>query len=278
VIVYKLRLGALSIETLYESLLLSSFTHMPNLNRKDFIQSLAIGGGSLLAFTPGVLAQAAGASPASLPGAKAVTLKNESFELSIQPGKDLVCHLVHSPSGTVLADGPYSYPFGTPAFTIAAQDQSSVTLKGMTDAGLEVSHVFRAPPQSPWIEEELTIRNPTSGLARGTYRCGFVLPVKPDTLAKYVFTAVPFRREPRDGSHSYSDYTLDQILNLTRRSRIQIRFASMRIIFPKAGRRPTARSDSCSRNTTRRPGNLRSSTRFRLIMARDCAGAARVHS
>ena len=192
---------------------------MPQLNRKDFIQSLAFSGGSLLAFPPGTLASNALAVSSS--GSSASTLKNQQFELSLHPGKELICRLIHVPSGTVLADGPYSYTFGTPAFKVTAHDASSLTLKGKTASGLEVEHQFRLPLDSPWVEEEITIRNTTNGLARETFRCGFVLPVKPDTLTGYTFTAVPFRREPRDNSHSYADYSLDRILNNTRRSSLR---------------------------------------------------------
>jgi len=192
--------------------------NMPELNRKDFLQSLALGGSSLLAQT--AIMPAANDELSS--EIKTMTLKSDQFELILQAGKDAIaCRLQHLPSGTLLADGPYSYSFGNPSFIVVSQDASLVTFKGATRTGLEIVHTFRVPAKSPWIEEEISIRNTTSHPVSETFRCGFTLPVRSGTLSDYIFTAVPFRRQTRDERHTYDDYSLDQILYQKRRGNLR---------------------------------------------------------
>jgi hypothetical protein len=189
---------------------------MPHLNRKDFLQSLALGGGTLLATTSGVMAAAP--STDSTPG-KQIKLTNEAFELTLTVGPGLNAKLVHLPSKTVWADGPYSHAFGNPVFTVNSSDDSSATITGTMDDGLVVEHHFKLPAHSPWIDDEITVRNTSSGLARSMFRCGFTLPVTNDTFSGYTFTAVPFRREPRNPV--ISDFSLDQIMTLPRRTNLR---------------------------------------------------------
>jgi hypothetical protein len=192
---------------------------MQQFSRKGFIQTLTLGGGSLL--TTGLVQQAQ-AAESSAGGGGSFNLQNGAFSLALKhEGKGISCRLMHTPTNTVLADGPYSYSFGPLSFSIGDHDASSVTFKGTTSAGLELTHVFRLPAGSPWVEEEISIKNPTAQQVSETFRCGFVLPVQPGTFKGYTFTAVPFRREPRDGSHSYQDFALDEILNLKRRSSLR---------------------------------------------------------
>jgi hypothetical protein len=108
---------------------------MPSFSREAFIQTLALGGGSVL--TAGLGQRALGQT-----GPETVELKSDNFTLSLQVGEHglLVCHLVHVPSGTVLADGPYSYTFGPLALSLAGHDGSSATIKGTTTGGLELTH------------------------------------------------------------------------------------------------------------------------------------------
>ena len=191
---------------------------MQHFSRKGFIQTLTLGGSSLL--TTGLVQSARAAD--TLSGSKTVTLKNGGFALSLKRDeKGLSAHLVHLPSKTVLADGPYSYEFGPLTLAIAEHDDSSATVKGVTMGGLELTHIFRVTPSRDWVEEEISLTNPTAQQVSGTFRCGFVLLVKPDTLPNYVFTAVPFRREPRDSGHGYQDFKLDDVLYQKRRSNLR---------------------------------------------------------
>jgi hypothetical protein len=189
---------------------------MPSFSRKAFIQTVALGGGSVL--TAGLGQRALGQT-----GPETVELKNDNFTLSLQVGEHglLVCHLVHVPSGTVLADGPYSYTFGPLALSLAGHDGSSATIKGTTTGGLELTHIFRVPAHDPWIEEEITIQNTTKQQVSETFRCGFVLPIQPETLKDHTFTAVPFRTEPRGDAQSYQDFKRDEILYLKRQSSLR---------------------------------------------------------
>ena len=140
-------------------------------------------------------------------------LANEQFELVLTPGKGLDCTLTHLPSGSVLAKGPYFYSMGAPLFDKDSTDHGAITLVGATGSGLEVSHTFRVQPNVPWIEEEIAVRNAGTQPVTGESRCGFTLPVTPETLNGYTFTAVPFRREPSGKRSQYADYSLTQILH-----------------------------------------------------------------
>ena len=183
---------------------------MQNVSRKSFIQTLTLGGGSLLTVGLADKAEAQSTSGSSGPTAN---LKSDAFALTlVTTPTGLTTHLVHVPTNTVLADGVYSYDLGPLALSLGDHDDTSATFKGTTETGLELTHTIRLPASSPWLEEEIDIKNTTANPAMGTFRCGFVLPVTPDTFKDYTFTSVPFRREPRDGSGSYADYSLDQIL------------------------------------------------------------------
>ncbi len=148
----------------------------------------------------------------------APALRTSQFELSLTPGIGLGCRLVHSPTGTVLADGPYSYSFGVPVFT-ETHDERSVVMHGTTDAGLGIRHQFTIDPSASWIEEEIELTNHgPMPLDLRDARAGFVLPVPVDGThvrgpwADYKFTAIPFRREPRGHNDQYADFSLNQVL------------------------------------------------------------------
>jgi hypothetical protein len=185
---------------------------MQQFSRKGFIQTLALGGGTMAAGGLSGVVDAAEVSHARL------SLKNDFFSLSlaVQADGGLRCHIVHLPTKTIVADGPYSYSFGAPRFTSVETAGGDNIFEGTTPEGLEVKHVIRLGVS--YVEEEISIKNPTAQQVSETFRCGFVLPIQPNTLKDYVFTAVPFRREPRDGSHSYQDFSLDDVLYQKRRS------------------------------------------------------------
>ncbi len=164
---------------------------------------------------------AAPASPAGAAGplTSAIELANRQFRLRLTPGDGLQCHLLHVPSGSVLADGAYGYSFGNPTFDELRNDAGSAVLRGKTETGLVVEHRFTVNPDSDWIEEQITLTNPgPAPINLYAARCGFLLPIplssgKPDPkLAQQQFTAVPFVREPNGSVGQYAEYSLAQLL------------------------------------------------------------------
>jgi hypothetical protein len=188
------------------------------INRKDFLK-YAVMAGAYPAVELGAQAQVESSLKTAEP--RKITLANKDYRLSISAGLGLKCHLVHIPSGTVLADGNYSYSFGEPLFSAVSAGKSSVTFGGVTKEGIHVEHRFKVDSGSAWIEEEIKVRNTRPQPVRLPFRCGFVLPVRRDTFKGFVFSAVPYRREPRASRGHYEDYTLDQILYRPRRSRLR---------------------------------------------------------
>ena len=148
-------------------------------------------------------------------------LKNDQFELELSPGKGLACTLTHLPSGTKLAMGAYYYSGLTPVFNNVASGNNAITLIGITETEIEISHSFHARSGEPWIEEEIAVRNIGEKAVNSEMRFGFTLPVSPDSLNGYTFTAVPFRREPTGSRTQYADYTLKQILHDKRLSALR---------------------------------------------------------
>ena len=165
--------------------------------------------------------------PATLPSAaedtkngdSTVTLRNSQFELSLTHGTGLLCRLVHSPTGAILADGYYSYSFGQPSFTDAQKDEHSVVFQGSTQTGLVIRHRFTLDPANPYLEEVVEFSNHGSApLDLHDARIGFVLPVPlqeekvQGPWADFKFTAIPFRREPSGHKNQYADFSLAQVL------------------------------------------------------------------
>ena len=185
------------------------------MNRRDLMR-LAAGQAALVALP--VAANAAKASKPD-PEPSTATLKNSHFELSLSSGAALECRLTHLETGARLADGPYSYSFGSPAFTKVQQEDGCVTLHGTTQTGLTVRHQFSLKAGDPHLEEEIEISNPTSvPLDLHNIRMGFLLPVElqgesvQGPWADHVFTAVPFRREPEGYLDEWMDFKLHKIL------------------------------------------------------------------
>ena len=113
------------------------------MNRRDMMK-LAATQTAMVALPAVIIAPSARAESKSVSS----TLKSPHFELTVTPGTELQCKLVHVPSGKVLADG-YSYSFGTPVFSDAKKDGSSITLHGKTETGLEIQHRFTVGSESP---------------------------------------------------------------------------------------------------------------------------------
>jgi hypothetical protein len=192
------------------------------ITRKDFLKLSAMA--ALPVGVPLLAASAAAEIPAapSSPGdSRALKLTSEQFALSLTAGNGLQCRLVHVPTGTLLADGPYSYSLGPIAFTGMKQEESSVTLQGTTATGITIEQRFTADPKTSWVEEDISLTNTRSHPLVTSFRCGLVLPVRADTLKDYTFTAVPYRREPPGDRKQYADYSLDQILYERRRSKLR---------------------------------------------------------
>jgi hypothetical protein len=148
-----------------------------------------------------------------------LTLQNAYFELELEPVSGLRCKLVHRARGVSLADGFYSYSFGTPVFADIRQEGATVVLRGRTEYGVDIGHRFTVDPATSWIEEEIELSN--SGvvpLDLHDVRAGFVLPVAfvggkvQGPWAQFAFTAIPFRREPSGHKTQYSDFSLSQVL------------------------------------------------------------------
>ena len=167
----------------------------------------------------------------ALESSSGTVLANQAFELMLAARPTLEVRLLHKPSGLSLADAPYSYSFGAPRLERVSAtregDASAVALEGLAGP-VRVRHRFKIPDRLPWIEETLTLSN------RGRYpvaltegRCGFVLPLMiegdnvPGPLAKFRFTAVPYRREPRGNNKQYADYTVAQVLTSPRVSSLR---------------------------------------------------------
>jgi hypothetical protein len=148
-----------------------------------------------------------------------VTLKNSQLELTLTAGKGLQSKLTHLPTGTILADGAYSYSFGSPVFSKVEKTGNSVELQGTTETGLGVLHRFTVDPAASELEEEIEFSNSGSiPLDLHDARCGFVLPLPLEggevqgPWAKHKVTAIPFRREPNGHRKQYADFSLGQVL------------------------------------------------------------------
>ena len=142
------------------------------------------------------------AADSAAPGS-AAKIAGRELQLSLEAGRGLECHLVHQPSGLVLATGAYSYSFGDPLFREIHRDAESVVLKGRTQSGIGVEHRFSITSDSSALEEQIIITNHSAAaLDLSAARCGFVLPVamsgtQPQRLlTRPTFSAVPFLREP----------------------------------------------------------------------------------
>jgi hypothetical protein len=184
------------------------------MNRRDVLK-LAVTQSALVACPAAVTSAGAQATAAR----SAITLRNSHFELVLRPGAGLRCRLVHRPTGSVMADGFYSYSFGLPVFADTREEGATVVLRGCTEYGVEISHRFTVDPATSRIEEEIELSN-TSAVSLDLHdvRTGFVLPVGflGDKVqgpgARFEFTAIPFRREPSGHKTQYSDFSLTQIL------------------------------------------------------------------
>jgi hypothetical protein len=192
------------------------------ITRKDFLKLSAapLAMAALPIGAPLLGANAAASSP--LGGdLQTLALNSGQFALSLTAGNGLGCRLVHTPTNTLLSDGPYSYSLAPIVFTRVKQETSSITFYGDAGNGILVEHRFTADPKASWIEESIALTNISSHPLVISFRCGFVLPVSADTLKHYTFTAVPYRREPRGDRQQYADYSLDQILYERRRSKLR---------------------------------------------------------
>src|SRR5262245_28431694 len=69
-------------------------------------------------------------------------LSGPQFRLTLRPDQNLHCRLVHVPSGTVLADGPYFYSFGSPRFSSVRKERDAILLEGETATGAKVEQRF----------------------------------------------------------------------------------------------------------------------------------------
>ena len=197
------------------------------MTRKSFLKAAILPAAALPLARPWASNSLTSESPAVKPSS--FDIGNAQFRLSVTAGEGIQTTLVHKPSSLHLADGAYSYSFGTPAFTeTSSNHQKGATvlkIAGRTQSGLEVLQEFHIPDGEPWLEERIAVCN------RGSHvqmipngRCGFVLPVTvtgnglESALKDFRIIAVPFRREPQADRNQYADYTLHQVLTETRKS------------------------------------------------------------
>ncbi len=192
------------------------------MNRRDLVKLAAVQTAAMA--LPAAMMAAEGktsrGAEAKAGSGSATTLKNAQLELTLSAASGLQCKLVHVPSGRVLADGAYSYSFGTPTFSGVKRDGASVVLEGKTEAGLGVKHRFTVDPATTWVEEEIELSNSgASPVSLHDARSGFVLPVTIEgeqvrgPWAEYKFTAIPFRREPNGHRKQYADFSVSDVLN-----------------------------------------------------------------
>lgn len=186
------------------------------MNRRDLMK-IAATQAAMVALPAVMVAPSASAEASS--AHSTVTLENAQFELSLTPGTGLQCKLVHRPTGTLLADGFYSYSFGTPIFSEVKKSGASVVLHGSIETGMEIQHCFKVDPSASWIDEEIEFTNGGSmPLDLHDARGGFVLPIPLEgekvqgSWAEFKLTAIPFRREPNGHTLQYADFSLSQIL------------------------------------------------------------------
>jgi hypothetical protein len=190
------------------------------MNRRELIK-IAAAQTAMIALPAGAAAVSSSQDAQAKSDGKAetFTLRNAAFELELTPGAGLQCRMVHRPTGALLADGLYSYSFGTPGFVAAEKSGNSVTLHGSTAIGISVEHRFAVDPSGSRFEEQIKLSNTSLvPIDVSDARCGFVLPVPlVDGKAsgpwyQHIFTAIPFRREPRGHKTQYTDISLGQIL------------------------------------------------------------------
>ena len=202
------------------------------MTRKTFLKTAALFSASALSLDMGVAQPQYESLDKGASKRSPVTIANTHWQVGLKPGPGLKAEVVHKPSGIVLAEGDYSYSFGTPSFTEAVINQDGKTkivrLRGEIAGGIELHHEFRVPADEPWVEEQITISNRGSAVLALPYdRCGFVLPltvqagVVTGPLTNFKVTAVPYRREPNGNRTQYADYTLFQVLSEPRRSHLR---------------------------------------------------------
>jgi len=133
------------------------------MTRKTFLKTAAVFSASALSLDMGVAQPQYESLDKGASERSPVTIGNTQWQLGLKPGSGLKAEVVHTPSGIVLAEGNYSYSFGTPSFGEAAMNQGGKTkiarLTGEIPGGIELQHEFRVPAEEAWVEEQITISN-----------------------------------------------------------------------------------------------------------------------
>ena len=128
-----------------------------------------------------------------------------------------------------LSEGNYIYralvagndqPFSTLQDSVITADSSTLKILGKL-AGLEVEQTFSLPPDKPWMEERIVLRNPSPNqVSIAQFEMGFALrlldaegKVRAD-LASDRVVAVPFRHRPDDGNGEINDFALANLLQI----------------------------------------------------------------
>lgn len=157
-------------------------------------------------------------------------LTNAAFQLTVRTdGEGVDAGLLMRSAGLRAADGPYLYRaerVGPQSSTVqrglqnaaVATTRDSLTIRG-TLAGLEVEHTFTAPPDKPFMEERLRLRNPSGAVIQlRDFEAGFQRQVA-DTnghvlagLAQDRWVAVPFRSRATDPKGHVDDFAISDLV------------------------------------------------------------------
>ena len=183
------------------------------MNRRDMMK-LAATQTAMVALPAVIVAPSARAESKSAPS----TLKNAQFELSLTPGTGLSASWSMFPRARSLPTAT-TYSFGTPVFSEAKKDGSSIVLHGKTDFGLAIQHRFTVDPAASWIEEVIEFTNTGSiPLDLHNARSGFVLPLQFEggkveaAWAQHKLIAIPFGGNPTASGCNMQTFPLHQIL------------------------------------------------------------------
>jgi hypothetical protein len=168
----------------------------------------------------------------------AVVLTNKTFQLEAAPiGTGVTIRLHDRATRFDVANGPYSYrlsrrrnretvtPNGLENVSVKV-DGRRLIVRGTLDA-LHLEQVFILPKDKGWMEERISLRNPTDEVVElADVRFGFTRAVS-DSLGRISreferdrIVAVPFRHRPSDAGHFNVDFSLEDMKRLRGRERV----------------------------------------------------------
>src|ERR1700744_6479112 len=109
------------------------------MNRRELVK-LGAAQAAFVAVSGGSVERAT-AKTANFDDEKTVVLRSAQLELSVNPKEKLWCRLLHRPTGKVLADGIYSYSFGSPVLSNVRSEGDSLLIEGtIPETGMAFRH------------------------------------------------------------------------------------------------------------------------------------------